>query len=263
MNNNSKLNLKLGSVASINTVFGVVFQFLILYAYGLGEILDSYFIALSIIQFFYTILNTGILKVFTIKLKESEHYKLIFSQNLIVYLFTIIVFSFVMYFLSNYITKIFDSSEFSTNYFKILIFTLPFGVVTFICSSLLHSKKDHVTPELLSLTSFILFIVFFLIFYTNIPNYALPLSFIFKEAILSILLIFKCRKNFVTNNLVKTNMIIFNELKVIFAGNLIYKAGPIIDKFLLAGFPSGSISILNYAELAFNSTNRVINRVFE
>ena len=36
-----------------------------------------------------------------------------------------------------------------------------------------------------------------------------------------------------------------------------------IDKFLLAGFPSGSISILNYAELAFNSTNRVINRVFE
>lgn len=249
-------------VSSLNTIIGLTVQIYFLKIIGIGAKLDAFLIALSFYQFFLTLSNSLITKDLTRQFTTSKYKNQLFSQvlffsTIITLIVAILIATSIPFFIG-----IFGPNPYVLSLSRVMIFALIFSNTSNSIAAYLHSLKKHIIPESFSLISFILYCLLILIFF-NGNIYNLALIFLGREMFLFILSIFYVRKHISLKGILSPILIEHQNFSKLIGGSLVYKTGPIVDKILLSIFPPGTISILSYSEMAFNSLSRILGKVFE
>ena len=249
------------SINVINRLIGLLKEILLAKSFGITEVMDAFVFA-QIIPFQLMSLLIGGLSIAFIpifiekKEKIDEKESILFSNALLFRLLILgTLITFILYFLSPYITKIFspnlpsDVVSLRVNILRILTSTVTLIFLIGLLSAIYKSYKHFIIPSLSTLILNISIVTFILLFSKRLSIFAPTLGIVFGLILQFLFLSFPLIKRgfFVFNPVHKDiNRLFIFSLPVIFGNNIVI-LNMLIDKFFASYLSSGYLSALNYA----------------
>ena len=261
-------SLKLAFLSGINLLTNIGTTFALLNIYGVTIKSDTFFLALAIPTFLYTLqlmcLNNLLLPFFSRKesLDLERFASAVLNKGIIISIFITIFAIFVLNLQYLQFSNLFVTLS-SINFLAI-----PLIAIHTICWSLLNSKSKHIESEYMpTIFNFVIFLCLIISVYKfeNFSIYLLaswfPLRFLFPIFFML---------NQIKNDL-KIKLNIFNSknkidddyiknIKNILIGNAIYKSDILVDRYILSLLDAGFVTIYIFAQQSVSAVSQLISK---